>query len=180
MELTFRTMVVLFYKLLFLSQILKCGYCFMPTRSSAILESDFTMEDIIRTGLSDLTSEYFGAEDGESREEAISGIVQACNMVGYTQRENPIWSFSDEKISEGHDLLVSIRDRIVQQLSQLTPDYSAARETLGQIYYPLLKFYSNTNWVELGDKGIYKSLGIPGRHMIPVAPSNIDMCIACG
>lgn len=43
-DITFRAVLVL---LLYL----RCSHCFLPTRGSAVLETDFTMEDIIRTGI---------------------------------------------------------------------------------------------------------------------------------
>lgn len=57
-------------------------------------------------------------------------------------------------------LLIRLRDRLLQTLSPKTPNSRAARETLGQIFHLLLKFYSNTNWLESGHTNIYKNLGI--------------------
>lgn len=60
----------------------------------------------------------------------------------------------------GHMLLLRLRDRLLQILSPKAPNLRAARETLGQIFHLLLKFYSNTNWLESGNTKIYKNLGI--------------------
>ncbi|XP_053372644.1 von Willebrand factor A domain-containing protein 7-like [Mercenaria mercenaria] len=170
--------------LLILSQLLGCSYCFLPTRSSAVLETDFTMEDVIRKGMSNFTLEDAGADieldDAKSREDAVTEIVEYFNTAERVHHGNPAWSFANEKILEGHGLLVSLRDRLIQTLLPHKPSYRAARETLGQIFHLLLKFYSNTNWVELGHTEIFKNLGIPDRPLMPVAPPSVDTCVACG
>lgn len=196
---TLGNMTVFLVNILFLCLTFKISNCFLPSRISAVLDTDFTMEDIIRMALSDLKEERATEktkfdhldhinlkdrtpflEDAGGVEEALSEIIDHCNQVDREQNGNPVWWFSDEKIVEGNGLLLSLRNRLMQTLSPEKPSYAAARETLGQIFHLLLMFYSNTNWVEMGHMEIYKNLGIPGRAMDPVTPPSLDTCAACG
>lgn len=44
-------------------------------------------------------------------------------------------------------------------MSRDQPDINAARQTLGEIFYLIQMFYSNTNWVEMAGNQICHSLG---------------------
>lgn len=59
----------------------------------------------------------------------------------------------------GNLKLTRLRRRLQKVMSRDQPDISAARQTLGEIFYLIQMFYSNTNWVEMAGNQICHSLG---------------------
>ncbi|KAL4229515.1 von Willebrand factor (vWF) type A domain [Mactra antiquata] len=203
------------------------GECFMANKESRLYEDDFTVEDIITIGIrqalmgtkntpvtedkhrdtwrdSNIVADLDIDEDISN--DKIKEIVYNSNLVALEHYEDPVWTFSNEKIREGHALLLSLRRRLIQimdngnsternksqtkreikrfksslssmldvskgtrgsdqdipsKATQHSPvsKLKAVQEILGQIFWLLSMFYSNTNWAEVNGIKIYKQLG---------------------
>jgi hypothetical protein len=110
-----------------------------------------------------------------SGSEGAAVTLYACNQLRICdlfsdQFKRPEKHFSDEKIKEGSDWLITLYHQILDQLTLVTQENEAdqsingaglkARQSLGQALHAIQDFYAHTNWIELGHiKDTNKDLG---------------------
>ncbi|KAL3836670.1 hypothetical protein ACJMK2_022092 [Sinanodonta woodiana] len=124
---------------------------------------------------------YYGGLVSEKRfQEAMDDIVKHNNKVDQDHPNEAVWHFNGEKIREANTKMQTLRDTLIQILNSTSPSYDAARELIGQYLHLLQMFYSNTNWVEMSGKQIYRPLGITGMPIMASAPPDFDTCRSCG
>ncbi|KAK3607797.1 hypothetical protein CHS0354_031297 [Potamilus streckersoni] len=124
---------------------------------------------------------YYGGLVSEKRfQEAMDDIVKHNNKVDQDHPTEAVWHFNGEKIREANTKMQTLRDTLIQILNSSSPSYDAARELIGQYLHLLQMFYSNTNWVEMSGKQIYRPLGITGKPIMASAPPDFDTCRSCG
>ncbi|XP_067687797.1 von Willebrand factor A domain-containing protein 7-like [Haliotis asinina] len=146
-------------------------------RKSSGSGTHITMKEITTKALFDAYN--VGTVSEKRFQEAIDDIVKANNRVDLDHYTEAAWHVNGEAIKEANDKITSLRAKTIFILNQTRPDYSAARDLIGQFLHIVQMFYSNTNWPELSGSAVYDSLGIPGKQLLAVAPSSADTCKSC-
>ncbi|XP_041081722.1 von Willebrand factor A domain-containing protein 7-like [Polyodon spathula] len=122
---------------------------------------------------------YFRAEVSPSRFiKAIQQIVVGNNEVEIYQKDDSSYHFNCEEISKGILNFQRIRDSVLSGSVNMS-SLESARLNTGRALHILQKFYSNTNWVELGQNTPYHHLVNSTVLAYPVAPSTIPTCKDC-
>nr|XP_022338674.1 uncharacterized protein LOC111134137 [Crassostrea virginica] len=162
---------------------------FYPNSLTSFLSyGDYTHESITELGLSQVIQElqtlsFRNFSIQHSREHvpksSMDDIMTYINYVQKNYFSDPEWHFNNEKISEANEKLKHYRLLVLDLLRSPKPNYSAARQYLGFCLHLLHSFYSNTNWIELSGKAVYTNLGLPGKDLLPVAPTEKDTCTSC-
>merc|ERR1719320_534688 len=91
-------------------------------------------------------------------------------------RDDPKFHFDAEFISESQDLLLQRYSQIISAAT-VQQQYQSARHGLGKSLHAIQKFYSHTNWIEMGNKDPNFGLGIPGSDIGSLAGAEEDTCI---
>ena len=108
--------------------------------------------------------------------ESVKDISDAnVFMDGPATALDPAFHFDSEKIAESQDLLISRYPKIIAAATQ-QQNYKSARQLLGRSLHAIQKFYSHTNWIEMGKNGTNEALGIPGTSLGEVAGESDDTC----
>lgn len=110
---------------------------------------------------------------------SLDEIMMSINNVHKNYKNDPMWHFNNEKIEEANEKLKHYRRIVLDVLQSPNPDFSEARKYLGFCLHLLQSFYSNTNWVELNGQALYRDLGLPGKQLLPISPTEKSTCIAC-
>ncbi|KAK1151762.1 von Willebrand factor A domain-containing protein 7-like [Acipenser oxyrinchus oxyrinchus] len=125
---------------------------------------------------------YFKADVSPSRFiKAIQQIIVGNNEVEMYQQDDSSYHFNCEEISKGILHFQTTRDSVFSGLSGSVSMSSleSARLNTGRALHILQKFYSNTNWVELGQNTPYHHLVNSSVLAYPVAPPTIPTCKDC-
>ena len=72
--------------------------------------------------------------------------------------------FDGEQFNQGSKRLIQLRQELITSLLQ-GDKLQHARNLAGSVLHTLQDFYSNSNWVELGNPGPYDVLGKPGSEI---------------
>lgn len=125
---------------------------------------------------------YFQADVSANRFiKALKEIVDGNNQVEIYHMEESSFFFHCEDIGKSISQLRVQRDSMLSSLKG--PVTSAALESArlnaGKALHILQKFYSNTNWVEMGNISPYEYLLNATRSAFPVAPVSKTTCADC-
>ncbi|XP_026518010.1 von Willebrand factor A domain-containing protein 7-like, partial [Terrapene carolina triunguis] len=82
-------------------------------------------------------------------------------------RDDPVLHFDGELLRPAGASLLRARREVLQALGAEL--YPLARQRLGRLLHSLQDFYSHSNWVELGHRGIHPDLLQPGRELGSIA-----------
>ena len=96
-------------------------------------------------------------------------------MDGPATALDPTLHFDSEKILESQKKLVARYPKIIAAATQ-QQNYKSARLLLGASLHTIQKFYSHTNWVEMGQHKPNNALGIPGSNIGEVAEEGEPTC----
>ncbi|XP_055997711.1 von Willebrand factor A domain-containing protein 7-like [Ostrea edulis] len=138
------------------------------------------------TGIVNITARklfdaYYGSYVPEKKfQSAMDDIVNYNSKVDREHSSEAAWHFNGERISQGNDILLSVRSSAFDALNVSQPNYATARNMIGQYLHVLQDFYSNTNWNKINATHHYTDLGVPGKSLLPVAASSEDTCKNCG
>ena len=96
-------------------------------------------------------------------------------MDGPATALDPVFHFDSEKIVESQDMLTSRYPKIIAAATQ-QQNYKSARQLIGRSLHAIQKFYSHTNWLEMGQDEPNRALGIPGSSLGEVAGDSEPTC----
>ncbi|XP_071539177.1 uncharacterized protein [Panulirus ornatus] len=131
--------------------------------------------------LSQIFRAYYGPTSSPTR------FIKAVNSITWSNamteasgqlRYSAPYHMDGESILQGHQLL---QGRYQQLIKTITVDesYNFARELLGASLNGIQDFYSQSTWLELGNTGVLKALGLPGEDIGEVAGRSDATCTNC-
>ena len=86
---------------------------------------------------------------------------------------HPDRHFTNESFADSSARLRDLKTAIVSEVTADPPNGDDARKLLGQALHTLQDFYSHSNWVELGNTGINRNLGV---NVMPDPPAALQAC----
>ncbi|XP_039626526.1 von Willebrand factor A domain-containing protein 7-like isoform X1 [Polypterus senegalus] len=128
---------------------------------------------------------YFRADVSPNQfVQAIQNIVSGNNEVERLHAQESDYHFHCEQIATSITLFQQYRDGIFTQIKQSKDKmdlnaYEMARLETGTALHILQKFYSNTNWVEMGKRTPYRRLVKASDPVFPIASSATKTCKDC-
>ncbi|XP_078244762.1 von Willebrand factor A domain-containing protein 7 [Pogona vitticeps] len=125
---------------------------------------------------------YFQADVSPSRfVKAIQEIISGNNLVEADHSKDSSFFFYCEEFTKSINQLRNLRDSVLSGLkgSVSSSTLESARLNTGKVLHILQKFYSNTNWVEMGNSKPYEHLLNPSSRAFPLAPATKDTCKDC-
>ncbi|XP_062978427.1 von Willebrand factor A domain-containing protein 7-like [Elgaria multicarinata webbii] len=126
---------------------------------------------------------YFQADVSPNRlMKAIQEIVDGNNEVEMHHGEDSSFFFSCEEIAKSIKQLRVLQKSMFSSLEKnplTTADLESARLSAGKALHVLQKFYSNTNWVEMGNDEPYHFLINEDSSSAPVTPPSEQTCRDC-
>ncbi|XP_053155316.1 von Willebrand factor A domain-containing protein 7-like [Hemicordylus capensis] len=131
---------------------------------------------------SGLFKAYFQAEVSANRFiKAIQEIIAGNNQVEIYHLDDSSFFFHCEEIAKSINQLRVLRDSVLSGLksSVNSSALESARLSAGKALHVLQKFYSNTNWVELGNTVPYEYLLNANSSAFPAAPATKKTCADC-
>ncbi|XP_008103953.2 von Willebrand factor A domain-containing protein 7 [Anolis carolinensis] len=137
------------------------------------------MKPLTATGL---FKAYFQADVSPSRfMKALQEIINGNNLVETRHREDSSFFFYCEDIPKSITQLRIQRDSMMSSLKGAVTlsALESARESAGKALHILQKFYSNTNWVEMGNSEPYEYLLNRASPAFPVTPKATKTCVDC-
>ncbi|XP_070593768.1 von Willebrand factor A domain-containing protein 7-like isoform X3 [Erythrolamprus reginae] len=113
-------------------------------------------------------------------EKALQELVTANNQVELS-KSNKDYYFYCEQIGKSTNQIRILNDSLYSTLKgeMDSSTLETARLIVGRILHVLQKFYSNTNWVEMGKDRPYEYLVNPSSPVIPTAPLSKKTCVDC-
>ncbi|XP_060095078.1 von Willebrand factor A domain-containing protein 7-like [Heteronotia binoei] len=131
---------------------------------------------------SGLFKAYFQADVSAKRfSKALKEIIDGNNQVEIYYTEDSSFFFHCEDIGKSIKQLRVLQDSVLSGLKG--PVTSAALESArlntGKALHILQKFYSNTNWIEMGNTNPYGYLLNASHSAFPVAPVSKTTCADC-
>ncbi|KAJ6653436.1 hypothetical protein lerEdw1_009189 [Lerista edwardsae] len=140
------------------------------------------LEDMKPLTASGLFKAYFEADISATRfVKALQEIIDGNNQVEIHHLEDSSYFFYCEEIAKSITNLRALRDSVLSGLK--SPVTSAALESArlsaGKALHVLQKFYSNTNWVELGRTNPYEYLINAASSSFPAARITKKTCRDC-
>ncbi|KAL7986407.1 hypothetical protein Chor_011573, partial [Crotalus horridus] len=124
---------------------------------------------------------YYQADVSPSRfMKAIQEIVTENNLVE-SSKGNSDYYFYCEQISKSIRRIQILSDSMLYSLrGELdSAALKASRLNAGRALFVVQKFFSNTNWVEMGKESPYEYLLNPNSPVIPTAPASKKTCVNC-
>ncbi|XP_066474354.1 von Willebrand factor A domain-containing protein 7-like [Tiliqua scincoides] len=131
---------------------------------------------------SGLFKAYFQADVSASRfVKALQEIIIGNNQVEIHHLEDSSYFFHCEEIAKSITNLRALRDSVLSGLKDpvTSAALESARLSAGKALHVLQKFYSNTNWVELGRTNPYEYLINANSSAFPAAPASKTTCKDC-
>ncbi|XP_075871301.1 von Willebrand factor A domain-containing protein 7 isoform X1 [Nelusetta ayraudi] len=110
---------------------------------------------------------------------AVGEVVQSNADMDFlsSTKSDPVYHFDSERVDEAAAVLRQLWAQTL--LSVRARQYQSARRSLGQLCHSLQDFYSHSNWVEMGERSLYRHLLQPEEPAVPVAPENTATCMEC-
>ncbi|XP_060615442.2 von Willebrand factor A domain-containing protein 7-like [Anolis sagrei] len=131
----------------------------------------------------ELFKAYFEADVPPDRfDKALEEIVKGNNQVEVDHGEDSSYFFHCGEIAKSIAQLQALRKAMLASLVEpvTLAGLESARLNAGKALHVLQKFYSNTNWVEMGNNGIYEFLINEDSNVtVPIAPPSIATCKDC-
>ncbi|XP_064407947.1 von Willebrand factor A domain-containing protein 7 isoform X2 [Latimeria chalumnae] len=151
----------------------------VPSPKGRRLDPDQFKDDAVL--LSDeLFYAYYGEQVSTKRfRSAVMEIVRSNANMDFLEhtKNDPVQHFDSERIQAARKLLLFTRKEILEMVR--FENYQAARSKLGQLMHSLQDFYSHSNWIEMGNWGIYENLVRPGKDVGPIAAESQATCSDC-
>ncbi|KAL8213127.1 UNVERIFIED_CONTAM: hypothetical protein K2H54_060866 [Gekko kuhli] len=125
---------------------------------------------------------YFQADVSPNRfTKALKEIVDGNNQVEIYHTEDSSFFFHCEDIGKSIQQFRVLQDSVVSGLKGpvTSAALESARLSTGKALHILQKFYSNTNWIELGNTKPYEYLLNATHPVFPVAPVSKTTCTDC-
>ncbi|XP_062829654.1 von Willebrand factor A domain-containing protein 7 isoform X2 [Anolis carolinensis] len=131
----------------------------------------------------ELFKAYFEADVSPDRfVKALEEIVKGNNQVEVDNGEDSSYFFYCGDIAKSIAQLRALRKAMLASLVEpvTLAGLESARLNAGKALHVLQKFYSNTNWVEMGNDDIYEFLINEDSDVkVPIAPASIATCKNC-
>ncbi|XP_067319415.1 von Willebrand factor A domain-containing protein 7-like [Anolis sagrei] len=131
----------------------------------------------------ELFKAYFEADVSPDRfVKALEEIVKGNNQVEVDNGEDSSYFFHCGEIAKSIAQLRALRKAMLASLVEpvTLAGLESARLNAGKALHVLQKFYSNTNWVEMGNDEIYEFLINEDSDVkVPIAPASIATCKDC-
>ncbi|XP_029301797.1 von Willebrand factor A domain-containing protein 7 [Cottoperca gobio] len=110
---------------------------------------------------------------------AVGEVVKSNAAMDFlsSTRSDPVYHFDSERVDSAMEMLRQFWAQTL--LSVRAKEYQSARHSLGQLFHSLQDFYSHSNWVEMGQRFIYRHLLQPEEPAIPVAEEDTPTCMEC-
>ncbi|XP_003218068.3 von Willebrand factor A domain-containing protein 7 [Anolis carolinensis] len=137
------------------------------------------MKPLTATGL---FKAYFQADVSPNRfEKALQEITSGNNLVEVLHMEDSSYFFYCEEITKSINQLRILRDSVLSGLKGHVNSSAleSARLSAGKALHVLQKFYSNTNWAEMGNSKPYEYLLNTTSRAFPAAPASKTTCGNC-
>ncbi|XP_051776471.1 von Willebrand factor A domain-containing protein 7-like isoform X3 [Erpetoichthys calabaricus] len=141
--------------------------------------------DLVPLTPTSLFKAYFRADVSPNQFiQAIQNIVTGNDEVERLYAQQSDYHFHCEQITKSITLFQQYRDEIFTQI-KVSKDkmdvnaYEKAQLKMGMALHILQKFYSNTNWVEMGKRTTYRHLVNASDPVFPIASSAIKTCKDC-
>ncbi|CAF2153694.1 unnamed protein product [Rotaria magnacalcarata] len=77
----------------------------------------------------------------------------------YSTRKVAAAHYDNEAFINASRRILQFRERIINNINNISQDLSNARDLLGQLLHTLQDFYSHSNWIEMGKTDINKFIG---------------------
>ncbi|XP_042311641.1 von Willebrand factor A domain-containing protein 7-like isoform X2 [Sceloporus undulatus] len=125
---------------------------------------------------------YFQADVSPNRfMKALQEITAGNNLVEIYHIEDSSFFFYCEEITKSISQLRILRDSVLSGLKGPVNSTAleSARLSVGKALHVLQKFYSNTNWVEMGNSKPYEYLLNATSRAFPAAPASKTTCSNC-
>ncbi|XP_061475402.1 von Willebrand factor A domain-containing protein 7-like [Rhineura floridana] len=151
----------------------------LPGRSPMVPGELENMKPLNATGL---YKAFYKADVSPSRlVKAIQELISGNNQVEVTHREDSSYFFYCEKIAQSINQFRNLRESMLNSLKDpvSSTTLESARLSAGKALHVQQKFYSNTNWVEMGKTKPYEHLLNPASPASPVAPASKETCKDC-
>ncbi|KAM3847428.1 von Willebrand factor A domain-containing protein 7-like [Vipera latastei] len=139
------------------------------------------LENMVPLNAIRLFKAYYQADVSPSRfTKAVQEIVTGNNLVESSKGNNDYY-FYCEQISKSINQIQILRDSMLSSLrGELdSAALEAARLSAGRGLHVIQKFFSNTNWVEMGKDSPYEYLLNSSSPVIPTAPASKKTCVNC-
>ncbi|KAL2096210.1 hypothetical protein ACEWY4_008358 [Coilia grayii] len=110
---------------------------------------------------------------------AVGEVVRSnadMDFANYAKLD-PVYHFDSERVDTAMEMLREFWNQTV--LLVKAKEYQGARHSLGQLFHSLQDFYSHSNWVEMGQKGVYQHLLNPRAPAVPTASEEVATCAEC-
>nr|XP_060615950.1 uncharacterized protein LOC132765687 [Anolis sagrei ordinatus] len=137
------------------------------------------MKPLTATGL---FKAYFQADVSPNRfVKALQEIISGNNLVEVLHMEDSSFFFYCEEITKSINQLRILRDSVLSGLKGHVNSSAleSARLSAGKALHVLQKFYSNTNWAEMGNSKPYEYLLNTTSRAFPAAPASKTTCGNC-
>ncbi|XP_015277988.1 PREDICTED: von Willebrand factor A domain-containing protein 7 [Gekko japonicus] len=137
------------------------------------------MKPLTATGL---FKTYFQADVSPNRfTKALKEIIDGNNQVEIYHTEDSSFFFHCEDIGKSIQQFRVLQDSVLSGLKGplTSAALESARLSTGKALHILQKFYSNTNWIELGNTKPYEYLLNATHPVFPVAPVSKTTCTDC-
>ncbi|KAH0630489.1 hypothetical protein JD844_013551, partial [Phrynosoma platyrhinos] len=147
-----------------------------PSMTPGQLEN---MKPLNATGL---FKAYFQADVSPNRFiKALQEITAGNNLVEIYHVEDSSFFFYCEEFTKSISQLRILRDSVLSGLKGPVNSSAleSARLSAGKALHVLQKFYSNTNWVEMGNSKPYRYLLNTASRAFPTAPASKTTCGNC-
>ncbi|XP_077186956.1 von Willebrand factor A domain-containing protein 7-like [Paroedura picta] len=125
---------------------------------------------------------YFQADVSANRfTKALKEIIDGNNQVEIYHMDDSSFFFHCEEIGKSIKQLQVLRDSVLSGLKGpvTSAALESARLSAGKALHILQKFYSNTNWIELGNNKPYEYLLNTTRSAFPIASTSKTTCTDC-
>ncbi|XP_062979588.1 von Willebrand factor A domain-containing protein 7-like [Elgaria multicarinata webbii] len=140
------------------------------------------LENMTPLNATGLFKAYFQADVSPNRLiKALQEIIDGNNQVEIHHREDSSFFFYCEEITKSIQQLRNLRDSVLSGLKGHVNSSAleSARLSAGKALHVLQQFYSNTNWVELGNGHPYEYLLNTTSPAFPAAPASKATCRDC-
>ena len=133
-----------------------------------------------------LITAYYGGTiaDSVAFQQSFLGAINAINDANFnvdvgTESDDAAAHFYSERLQSAQNRLVTLRQNIVTQI--LAENFELARTETGRMLHTLQDFYSNSNWIENGNRRPNNMLGRLGDQNRPGPIASVDerTCFDC-
>uniref|UniRef100_A0A8C4NBE1 VWFA domain-containing protein n=1 Tax=Eptatretus burgeri TaxID=7764 RepID=A0A8C4NBE1_EPTBU len=125
---------------------------------------------------------YRGPVSAERFSQAIQEIVIGNNFIEQQYEDSEEYFFYCDSFQKANQVIITKRASIIHDFNNNPNNTGAmnnARLEIGGILHIIQKFYSNSNWLEMGQTEPYAGLGIEDVTFFPIVPPAQMTCVPC-